>query len=540
MKREKKHAMIFFMDLKQRAWPLSGMFLLCALGLVLGASCTSSNPQDYLKFMDAPVLEHSPENPFLQELLKQVKQQALWKSLEPLGIRILGEAARTPDIYLDFYASWEYEGRYGDVPIAKTFFVPQADPLARRKDTSLTACLRGEETLVPLAYLKPPFVALTVDGRSLRDPAYPLVKVLGMRIRPASSPSKHAAEAARLARKIRFLQNYLQALPKPLMEQPPEICWIAAAGDMMLGRGASEILAQEGPQGILGKTAALCADADISLVNLEGPVSNRGTKARKSYTFRFDPQVAPLLQDAGIKGVLLANNHAFDYGLEAFLDSLNYLAAHRIPCLGAGLDAQRAAQPLRFSKGPTSVRVFGLASFPREKNGWDGLMVAAGIDTPGILHAGKGGTEQLKRGLAQDGALDVLLFHGGEEWSSSPTIETRELYTDLIRSGVDLVIGSHPHVVQGFEWVLGKPVFWSLGNYVFGGMDNTEGGDEGLFIRLGFKGTTLVYFEPYALRLSHTRTDLAPEENLDSFYRRSQDLRDRPPQDLQGRVFFKE
>jgi poly-gamma-glutamate synthesis protein (capsule biosynthesis protein) len=481
--------------------------------------------------MDEAVFEpYGPEKPFLEELVEQVKQGEIWSGLEPLGIRILGEETLSPDIYMDFYTSWEYEGRYGDIPIGRIFFVPQGDPLARRRDTTLAACTWGQETLIPVRYLKSPFVALTVDGRSVEDPAYPLVKVLGVRIRSADFPQKYADQAARLAGKIKLLQGYVGALPKPLMEQPPEICWIAAAGDMMLDRGASEILAEEGPQGILGGTAAFCADADVTLVNLEGPVSSRGTKARKSYTFRFDPLVAPLLRDAGINGVLLANNHAFDYGMEAFLDSLNHLAANRIPCLGAGLDVEEASRPLGFSKGTTAVRAFGIASFPREKNGWDGLRVAAGAATPGILHAGKEGGEQLKRRFVPDGALDILLFHGGEEWSESPTVATRELYTDLIRSGADLIIGSHPHVVQGFEWVLGKPVFWSLGNYVFGGMDHTPGGEDGLFIRLGFRGNTLVYFEPYALRLSHTRTDLAPEENLDAFYRRSLALRDRLPE----------
>ena len=518
--------MIFFMDVKQRVWPLPGMFLLCVLGPALLGSCNTSIPYDYLTFIDDPALEqYSPENRFLQEQLEQVKEGEIWKRLEPLGIRILGEETISPDIYLDFYASWEYEDRYGDIPIGKIFFVPQADPLTRRKDTSLAACIRGEETLIPIQYLKSPFVALTVDGRSLGDPAYPLVKVLGVRIRVAEFLQKYTDQAVRLAGKIQVLQGYLRTLP--LIDQPPEICWIAAAGDLMLDRGALEILVKEGPQGILGGTAAFCADADVTLVNLEGPVSNRGTKARKSYTFRFAPQAAPLLRDAGIDGVLLANNHAFDYGLEAFLDSLTHLTANHIPCLGAGVDMEDASRPLRFSKGTTSVRAFGLASFPREKNGWDGLAVAASTDTPGILHAGKGGGEQLKRRFAQDGALDILLFHGGEEWSTSPTLATRELYTDLIRAGADLIIGSHPHVVQGFEWVLGKPVFWSLGNYVFGGMDHTPGGEDGLFIRLGFRGNTLVYFEPYGLGLTHTRTDLVPDENLDSFYKRSLALRDR-------------
>jgi len=78
--------------------------------------------------------------------------------------------------------------------------------------------------------------------------------------------------------------------------------------------------------------------------------------------------------------------------------------------------------------------------------------------------------------------------------------------------------------VQGFEWVHGKPVFWSLGNYVFGGMENTDGGEEGLFIRLGFLDGRLLYLEPFALTLTHTITSIAPPEKLETFYARSRDL----------------
>jgi poly-gamma-glutamate synthesis protein (capsule biosynthesis protein) len=153
-----------------------------------------------------------------------------------------------------------------------------------------------------------------------------------------------------------------------------------------------------------------------------------------------------------------------------------------------------------------------------------------------MLHAGKGGNELLKAHFVKDddpgslsetggASLDIVLFHGGIEWSTRPDKPTRELYTDLIRAGADLVIGSHPHIVQGFEWVEGKPVFWSLGNYVFGGMENTDGGEEGLFIRLGYWGSHLVYLKPYALSLSHTRTRTAPDEMLVTFYGRSRALK---------------
>ena len=82
--------------------------------------------------------------------------------------------------------------------------------------------------------------------------------------------------------------------------------------------------------------------------------------------------------------------------------------------------------------------------------------------------------------------------------------------------------------MQGFEWVHGKPVFWSLGNYVFGGMGNTNGGEEGLFIRLGFLNGRLLYMEPFALTLNNTRTVIAPPEKLRTFYTRSRELAAKP------------
>jgi poly-gamma-glutamate synthesis protein (capsule biosynthesis protein) len=234
----------------------------------------------------------------------------------------------------------------------------------------------------------------------------------------------------------------------------------------------------------------------------------------------------PALKDAGIDAVLLANNHSFDYGETAFLDTLQNLKDGGIGILGAGLNDDEASAPFLFENEAGRAQCFGVASFPREWNGWDGLSAAAQSDKAGILHAGKGGGEKIKAQFsADDDILDIVLFHGGVEWSTSPSSFTREVYTDLAEAGADLIIGSHPHIVQGFEWVAGKPVFWSLGNYVFGGMENTNGGEEGLFVRLGFCGKSLVYLEPYALTLTHAKTSVASAENLETFYTRSAELR---------------
>jgi poly-gamma-glutamate synthesis protein (capsule biosynthesis protein) len=326
----------------------------------------------------------------------------------------------------------------------------------------------------------------------------------------------------------------------PLIREKPHITWIASGGDLMLDRGAQDILFGEGPEALFGETAEFLGAAELALVNLEGPVSSRGQKVPKSFNFRFDPQVPVALKNAGIDAVLQANNHAFDYGSDAFLDSFSHLAEAGVGVLGAGLSDTEAARPWVYAAGGLTCRVFGLASFPRERNGWDGLTAAAAPDKAGMLHAGKGGAGLLKAHFVKDDggasetgvpgspppSLDIVLFHGGIEWSTRPDKPTRELYTGLIRAGADLVIGSHPHIVQGFEWVEGKPVFWSLGNYVFGGMENTDGGEEGLFIRLGYWGSRLVYLKPYALTLSHTRTKTAPDEMLKTFYERSRALKE--------------
>jgi len=489
-------------------------FSVVLLSAVFFGACASV---DYVQITGGS----EPERVFIENLFRENP------GFETHKLRLLTaehESDGTPpaSLYIDIVSSWEYEGNYGDIVISRIFYAPRTDPLAARTNTSLTACLDGTEDVVPVAEIMPPFTALRVDNRALGDQGYPLVRTTGIRIRMVETekPVKH------LDKKISFITKALEDTPKTLLYPPPQPLWIAAGGDLMLDRGASEILFKEGPAGIFGETAAMLESADLALVNLEGVISTQGEKTPKSFNFRFVPEVAAALKNAGIDAVLHANNHVFDYGETAFLDSLSWLAKAEIGIAGAGNDDEEASDPAVFQRGDVECRVFGLASFPRERNGWDGASAAAGTNQPGMLHAEKGGKEKLigKLSSTETTVLDIVLFHGGVEWSIRPDAATRTLYTDLINAGADLVIGSHPHVVQGFEWVQGKPVFWSLGNYVFGGMGNTSGGEEGLFLHLGFLDGRLLYMEPFALALNHTRTIIAPPEKLETFYRRSREL----------------
>jgi len=490
--------------------------LIIVLFLFGALFCGCSPAIDYVKIVGGG--EYGPETAFLESLFEEDS------ALAALGLRLLPDEAasvRKPAqaaLLIEVLSSWEQEAAFGDVLLSRKFMVPQEDPLAGRIDTTLAACLADGEKLVLAEDIAPPFIALRVDGLALGDDGYPLIRAVGVR----AGHNNDVKINDRLREKLRLLEESLKETPKPLLGDTPEIVWVAVGGDTMLDRGASDILFKEGPEGIFGGTAKMLASSDLTLINLEGVISSRGERVTKSFNFRFVPEIAEALKKAGIDAVLHANNHVWDYGKDAFLDSLSWLEKAGIGVAGAGVDDDVASRPFVFTKGDETFRVYGIASFPRERNGWDGVSAAAGPNLAGMLHAGRGGREKLKAGMSpNDTSINIVLFHGGVEWSTRPDAATRELYTDLIDAGADLVIGSHPHIVQGFEWVKGKPVFWSLGNYVFGGMENTEGGEEGLFIRLGYWRGQLIYMEPYALILTHTRTDIAPREKLSVFYSRS-------------------
>jgi len=470
--------------------------------------------------------EFSAEREFLEQLISQPDFQ------DTLKVRLIREnetqeqegtkkarAANSPNLLIEFAASWtQAEG----IPISKTWFVPRENPLAARIGTSLAACLDGSETIVPIKEIAPPYMGLLVDDLCVADENYPLVRYVSISIKAADDSG---GKKIRLLKKIAVLETTLAGADKPLVQNTPSVVWICAAGDLMLDRGSGNILIDEGVEGILGKTADYYKRSDLNLVNLEGAVSNRGAKAAKSYNFRFDPQTVPPLKAANINAVLLANNHIFDYGEIAFLDTLEHLEKNEIAILGVGRDITAAAAPFVFTTEGLEIRVFGIASFPRERTGWDGASFSATVNKAGMLFAGQDSIDLLKKNfIKKDGVLNVLLFHGGYEWTWKPDSNTRSLYTDLAHSGADLIIGSHPHTVQGFEWLDGKLVFWSLGNYVFAGMHDMYGGEEGLLIRLGYVGKTPIYFEPVPVLIKGPRSDIGKAEQLKRFYKLSREL----------------
>lgn len=205
-------------------------------------------------------------------------------------------------------------------------------------------------------------------------------------------------------------------------------------------------------------------NADFFMVNEEFPFSSRGVQAEdKQYTFRLEPERVSMFQEMGIDGVTLANNHALDFGVEALLDTCKTLDNAGILRTGAGENLEEARKPVEVELQEKTIAIIGATRVIPDA-GW-----AAGKNHPGMLASYDAATLLAEiTEQKQAGKFVIVYVHWGVERDERPQEYQRTLAQQYINAGADLVIGSHPHVLQGIEYYNGKPIVYSLGNFVFG------------------------------------------------------------------------
>jgi poly-gamma-glutamate synthesis protein (capsule biosynthesis protein) len=201
-------------------------------------------------------------------------------------------------------------------------------------------------------------------------------------------------------------------------------------------------------------------DADIRYCNLECPVSDRGRNLHHLYSFRADPRAIDGLKAAGFNVASQANNHTYDWGPDALLDSLERLRAAGIQPVGAGQNILAAHYPLLVPVGSLRIAFLAYVNIePKE--------AAAGIDRPGVawLDPAQALTDiRFARPLAD---LVIVCPHWGVEYALKPTPDQVDLAHQMIDAGADLIVGSHPHVVQPVEKYHDRWIAYSLGNFIF-------------------------------------------------------------------------
>ena len=235
-------------------------------------------------------------------------------------------------------------------------------------------------------------------------------------------------------------------------------------GDIMVAETPGELIARgEDP---FQPFAALLSSHDVRIGNLECVVATTGTAEEKPYTFRADPRTMPVLK-RHFDAVSLANNHSGDFGKAAFAEQLALMDTAGLPYFGGGRDATAAHAPWIVERNGVRIALLGYVEFkPRS--------FEADASRPGVAWSGEDDDviEDIIAARRVHRADIVIPFmHWGWEDEPDPTPRLRAFARRMIDAGADMVVGGHPHVTQGAEYYRGKPIIYSLGNFLFNGFD---------------------------------------------------------------------
>ena len=254
-----------------------------------------------------------------------------------------------------------------------------------------------------------------------------------------------------------------------------------ACGDIAINRKPEE--------DTFGKLKRILQISDFTFGNLELPLSKIGRKQSGKICLRGDPAMAKTLQDAGFDLMSFANNHALDYGEKAFIETIELMHSKQISIAGAGKNLKQSREAAIIEKEGFKLGMLCFSSII--PNGFDAKFNRPGINPvrvktkyifkggeheyPGTLPEEKTYTlqndlERMKKDIQTlKKKVDVILVN--HHWGTSMTHRVKDFEKEIahasIDSGADIVLGGHPHVLQGIEFYKKKPIVYSMGNLIF-------------------------------------------------------------------------
>lgn len=270
-------------------------------------------------------------------------------------------------------------------------------------------------------------------------------------------------------------------LPLLVAAASPEVS-VLVSGDVTLGYHYEEWVDEQVKKGQpkdemlawgFKQVRGVTTKADLFVVNLECPFTDRGEKIAKNFNFRARPEFVAALAAGGVDAVSLANNHLVDYGAEGLFDTVSTLDTHGIVHFGAGRTLGEARAPAIIEK--KGVRIAFLGYFFLGDRNIEPAQVIATDEQPGVAgHFSDTAAliEMVKADVVAaktQADLVIPFFHWGRETKGTPEPYQIEVAHAAIDAGASMVLGSHPHVLQGIELYKNAVIAYSLGNFVFGG-----------------------------------------------------------------------
>ena len=237
---------------------------------------------------------------------------------------------------------------------------------------------------------------------------------------------------------------------------------ISFVGDINLASNVEVKLKQTNSHYPFEKVQSILSSSNISMGNLETSVAVGGRPQIKQFTFRSSPEYLEGVKWAGIDILSTANNHILDYGTNAFEETIYFLNYYRLLHCGAGMDISEAFKPVIIRKNNKKLAFFASSRVIPSVDWYatEHRAGVAGVYNPQLL------LEKVKQSsLTND--LTTVYLHWGTEKAIMPNSDQKALAHLLIDNGADIVVGTHSHTVQGFEFYKGKLISYSLGNFVF-------------------------------------------------------------------------
>ena len=237
---------------------------------------------------------------------------------------------------------------------------------------------------------------------------------------------------------------------------------ISLVGDILLSRGVEEAIKENSIENLFEGVQKKLNHSEIVLGNLECALTESGVPALKVETllFKTDPIHAKALCNAGFSILNLANNHSMDYGSEGISSTISALDECGIASLGAGADKTQANQPVFIKKEGIVFGFLGFSDFPA-----DGYFTFS--DRADVTFVDRKTLANRVHSAKEECNFLIVSFHWGEEFAPDCDDMQKELAHLAADSGADLIVGHHPHVLQGVEKYGDSYIFYSLGNFVF-------------------------------------------------------------------------
>ncbi|NOY58132.1 MAG: CapA family protein [Calditrichaeota bacterium] len=245
------------------------------------------------------------------------------------------------------------------------------------------------------------------------------------------------------------------------ISRPMPLLSVTAVGDLMMSSWIINVVRQEGVDYPFDSTRVLLQSSDFAIANLEAPLSDSGEQFEgKKFTFKVPPEFAAGIKKAGIDVLNLANNHILDFGSEGLRNTISTLDSMKIYHIGAGANRDSACVPTIVDYFGIRIAFLGFSmTFPKEF--W------ASDTSCGTCYPYEKKFRRLVRQCEQDADLTIVSFHWGAEKRTTPKEYQIYYAHKAIDLGADLVLGHHPHVLQGLELYKNRLIAYSLGNYVF-------------------------------------------------------------------------